>query len=366
MKNKAQLKFWKMPELVAQLLDFLDPGSILALGQCHQHVLDLLNSGTFTWNKLIKRTCPQLADQSVKTHLGEIYPAWGRSFPTQPLRFDEVLMTNILVEERAEMAKLVDILRLLEDPKSYLQALLHLICDRFLPFEDPTRLGGIDLDFGENDEEEEDNIVNPNTAYGPQRVMVTIGSSPSCSVSLLGFWLLQEMEEQFGNSLEVKIEGIVIDVFQQPWLTWINLRGNEVMARFDTHTVMCNSLDEVKIALQQHQNKKIELVELSGDIGAEGWNCLAKALVARPRMKPPMIETSRRCLHEAAAEDLRAIWGQLMPRGNMVVWSLCKKFLSDFFARDDGDGEEELGQLLEFASEDLSFCCEDCNAGDED
>ena len=112
MKNKAQLKFWKMPELVAQLLDFLDPGSILALGQCHQLVLDLLNSGTFTWNKLIKRTCPQLADQSVKTHLGEIYPAWGRSFPTQPLRFDEVLMTNILVEERAEMAKLVDILRL--------------------------------------------------------------------------------------------------------------------------------------------------------------------------------------------------------------------------------------------------------------
>ena len=365
MKNKAQLKFWKMPELVAQLLDFLDPDSILALlalGQCHQLALDLLNSGTFTWNKLIKRTCPQ----NVRTRLGEIQPSGNVTFPSQHLRSDEVLMTNILVEERAEMAKLVDILKQLEDPKSHLLALLHLICKRFPPCPPCPRLGVVDLDDGENDDEEEDNSVNIDTAYGPQLVMVTIGSSPSCSVSLLGFWLLQEMEEQFGNSLEVKIEGIVIDVFQQPWLTWINLRGNEVMARFDTHTVMCNSLDEVKIALQQHQNKKIELVELSGDIGAEGWNCLAKALVARPRMKPPMIETSRRCLHEAAAEDLRAIWGQLMPRGNMVVWSLCKKFLSDFFARDGGDGEEELGQLLEFASEDLSFCCEDCNAGDED
>ena len=364
MKNKAQLKFWKMPELVAQLLDFLDPGSILALGQCHQLVLDLLNNGTFTWNKLIKRTCPQ----SMKTHLGEIYPAWGRSFPTQPLRFDEVLMTDILVEERAEMAKLVDILRQLEDPKSYLQALLHLICDRFLPFEDPTRLGGINLDFGENDEEEEDNIVNPNTAYGPQRVMVTIGSSPSCSVSLLGFWLLQEMEEQFGNSLEVKIEGIVIDFLQEPWITWINLRGKEVMARFDTDTVMCSNQGEAEIVSQlmaRHPNIRMECMVLTGKIGAVGWKAFTKAMVARPRMVR-YIETSRRTLHEATAEDLRTIWGQLMPRGNMVVWSLCKKFLSDFFARDGGDGEEELMQLLEFASEDLSYCCEDCNAGDED
>ena len=362
MKNKAQLNFWKMPELVAQLLDFLDPDSILALGQCHQLVLDLLSSGTFTWNKLIKRTCPQ----SVRTRLGEIQPTGSVTFPSQPLRSDELLMTNILVGERAEMAKLVDILRQLEDPKSHLLALLHLICQRFPPSPPCPRLGVVDLDDGENDDEEEDNFVNINTAYGPQLVMVTIGSSPSCSVSLLGFWLLVEVEEQFGDSFEVKIDGIVIDVFQEPWLTWIKLRGNEVMARFDTHTVRCNNLDEVEIALQQHQNKKMEFVELTGEIGAEGLSCLAKALAARPRMNPSMVETSKRCLHEAAAEDLRAIWGHLMPRGNLMAWSLCRKFSIDFFVRDGGDEEEELRQLLEFASEDLSYCCEDCNAGDED
>ena len=361
MKNKAQLKFWKMPELVAQLLDFLDPGSILALGSCHQLVLDLLNSGTFTWNKLIKRTCPQ----NVKTRLGEIQPTGNVTFPSQPLRSDDLMMTNILVGERAEMTKLVDILKQLEDPKSHLLALLHLICKRFPPCPPCPRLGVVDLDDGENDDEEEDNFVNLCEAYGAQLVMVTIGSSPSCSVSLLGFWLLVEVEEQFGNSLEVKIEGIVIDVFQQPWLTWIKLRGNEVMARFDTHIVRCDNLDEVETALQQHQKRKMEFLELTGFLEADGWNCLAKALVERPRMKPLMIETSKRCLHEATAEDLRAIWDHLMPRGNMVVWSLCRKFSIDFFVRDGGDEEEELGQLLEFASEALSFCCEDCKAGDE-
>ena len=233
-----------------------------------------------------------------------------------------------------------------------------------LNFHCVTYSGVVDLDDGKNDDEEEDNFVNINTAYGPQLVMVTIGSSPSCSVSLLGFWLLVEVEEQFGNSLEVKIDGIVIDVFQEPWLTWIKLRGNEVMARFDTHTVRCNNLDEVEIALQQHQNKKMEFVELTGEIGAEGWNCLAKALAARPRMNPSMLVASRRCLHEAAAEDLRAIWGHLMPRGNLMAWSLCRKFSIDLFARDGGDGEA-LRQLLEFASEDFSYCCEDCSAGDE-
>ena len=42
-KNKAQLKFWKIPELVAQRLDILDPGSVLELSQCHQFALDLPN-----------------------------------------------------------------------------------------------------------------------------------------------------------------------------------------------------------------------------------------------------------------------------------------------------------------------------------
>ena len=47
-----------------------------------------------------------------------------------------------------------------------------------------------------------------------------------------------------------------------------------------------------------------------------------------------------------------------------MAWSLCRKFSIDLFARDGGDGEA-LRQLLEFASEDFSYCCEDCNAGDE-
>ena len=60
MTKEAEKKFWRSPELVEKLISsFLDTGSILALAKSHQLTLDLLNSGTSVWNKLISRTCPE-------------------------------------------------------------------------------------------------------------------------------------------------------------------------------------------------------------------------------------------------------------------------------------------------------------------
>ena len=98
-------------------------------------------------------------------------------------------------------------------------------------------------------------------AYPAQLVQVSDSRNQPCSVSLLGFWILEELEENFGCGLELKIEGIMIDYMKEPWLTFLNLRHQDVMARFDTHTVSCEGQEDLEVIsslIQQHQNVKME------------------------------------------------------------------------------------------------------------
>ena len=111
----------------------------------------------------------------------------------------------------------------------------------------------------------------------------------------------------------------------------------------------------------------MEWLEVRGEIGPEGWNALARAMQARPGVVRH-IETNRGALFGplggpytgATEEDLRDIWDQLMPRGNMVVQSLCGGHFTDFFDRNEDGGEEAWMQLLHYSLEDLAYCCEEC------
>ena len=171
MASEAEKRFWMTFELVEKLVSFLDTGSILNLAKCHQLTIDVLNSGTSVWRKLIKRTCPE----------GYIPPR---------AQSDRMLMTEggLFMQERAEMSKLIAIAKMLEDPKTRLFAILDLICQRFPSYVDQHRPGLLD---------DEDDIVNIGEVYPAQLVQVTDSRKQSCSVSLLGFWLLQELEETF-------------------------------------------------------------------------------------------------------------------------------------------------------------------------
>ena len=169
---------------------------------------------------------------------------------------------GVLERERADLANLIVILKMLEDPESRLLAILDLICQRFPPYEE-RRLGGVEVEGDvDNDDEDDDNFVNIDTAYGAQLVQVTDSRNRTRSVSLLGFWILQEIEESFGGGLEtLKIEGIMIDHLEEPWLTFLRLRHQEVMARFDTYWVRCESREDVEVIsslIQKHQNVKME------------------------------------------------------------------------------------------------------------
>ena len=130
-KTEAERKFWGSPELVDTLLPFLDVKSILCLAECHQLTLKTLQ-GTSVWKKLVKRTCPETV-QIVRAH---------------PLDHDYSLgVRERLAPERLQLVHLVGILKMVEDPKAHLKALLDLVCERFPPYQDGPRLQTDDIEL---------------------------------------------------------------------------------------------------------------------------------------------------------------------------------------------------------------------------
>ena len=54
---EAEKKVWETPEVVEELLPFLDPESTLNLAQCQENVPGILQ-GSLLWNQFIRRACP--------------------------------------------------------------------------------------------------------------------------------------------------------------------------------------------------------------------------------------------------------------------------------------------------------------------
>ena len=56
--RKAESIFWNTPELIENLLRFLDPATIVCLARSHGFTLKILQ-GSVPWGNLIRRCCPQ-------------------------------------------------------------------------------------------------------------------------------------------------------------------------------------------------------------------------------------------------------------------------------------------------------------------
>merc|ERR1719187_2138769 len=56
--REAERLFWMTPELVENLLSFLDPASILALAKTHLLTREVLQSG-LNWTRFLERSCPK-------------------------------------------------------------------------------------------------------------------------------------------------------------------------------------------------------------------------------------------------------------------------------------------------------------------
>ena len=318
-------KFWRTPELVERLVTFLDVNSILCLAQCHKLTVRVLQ-GASVWNKLIKRSCPD--GSKLVRHRHQI-------------PYDTQSMKRRLAPQREVMLHLVDILKMVEEPKTHLLALTDLIVERFPPFQDGTRIQ-------HNPDPDEENNESPpmdlNSLYGPQLIQVTCSRHKSHAVSPLGYLLLEEAENAFG-SVEHKIEGIVIDFLEEPWLTTLSLRQQEAMGRFDTYTVRCDnrkSTEVISSLIQRCPNLNLWVLKIRGEIGAEGWGKLAKALHASPKVVRH-IDTSKSVALGGRREDLRDIWESLGPRGS---WSVLGNGWASFFRQDEKKADEKAWRML--------------------
>ena len=65
MLSEAAKKFWGCPELMENLLSFLDTFSIISLAKAHKPVLDII-LGKTVWNKLVNKICHDMAWYQVK------------------------------------------------------------------------------------------------------------------------------------------------------------------------------------------------------------------------------------------------------------------------------------------------------------
>ena len=333
-KTEAERKFWGSPELVDTLLPFLDVKSILCLAECHQLTLKTLQ-GTYVWNKLVKRTCPETV-QMVRAH---------------PLdREDTLGVRQRLAPERLQLVQLVGILKMVEEPKAHLKALLDLVCERFPPYQDGPRPQQ-NLDGGPPE-------IDLNSLYGPQLVQVAYSDEQTHTVSLLGYLLLQEIEDTFGST-ELKIEGIVIDFLEEPWVTSLSHQKEGAMVKFDTYAVRCDSRKSAEVIssmIQGCPDPHIHELQVLGKISAEGWNMLALALQAKPGVVRH-VETTKGVLNAGRREDLRDIWEALGPEGSWDVLSVCRSSWNSFY---NHNGEEDWGRLLDDLRD---MSCRHCGCG---
>ena len=99
-QSEVEKKFWETPELIDNLLSFLDLKSTLHLARAHKITQNILER-TFVWNKLIRRSCP---------YNQRPY------YDSQP-KIDAV-------------NNFVAILKLMKNPNALLPDLLHLICEK--------------------------------------------------------------------------------------------------------------------------------------------------------------------------------------------------------------------------------------------
>ena len=167
MSSVAEMKFWRTPELVENLLPHLNLKSTLALAQSHEMTRSLLQ-GTSIWNKLIRRNCPF----AVKVKPSDL--------PNPDLRLSIPPEMQVKI---AVVKSLVEILKLMEDPEGILLLdLLDVICERF----------ATDDLFIQNSNKRSHTHVSMGCPRHPDGHFIPLSA----------FLLLEEVEAAFGTTLQ--------------------------------------------------------------------------------------------------------------------------------------------------------------------
>ena len=289
--NEAEKKFWRTPELVEGLLHFLDPPSIIELGQVHPLTAGIMQ-GISTWNRFIRKSCPFPPANHQTSH-------WDWGLGTE--------------EKVAELRPILGVLQLIGSPLPHLLDLLEIICQRFPPTE--VRRGVL---FGE--------------------VKVTCPTHKVHNVSALGFVLLELVEGALGSSLQ-KIRSVFVNSIEGLLASALKsrtMRQEGMIKKVDAHFFVSKTQDDVEALttlVQRTTRFTFHRLAIEGDIGELGWAALPEVLkllpswflggvVVDPRGFQAIV-TKRSFMLEGRREDVRAVWDAL-PAGSHVFMKRVK------------------------------------------
>ena len=310
------MQFWGSPDLVAQLLTFLDVSSTLALANVLPLAQDLLQR-KFIWGDLLRRS--NIKRYIWKEIVREEQEEEEEGEEEEEEEDEEEELQEDVEEEQknsleqwkinhTEVAQLVNIavLKMVKDPKILLQELLDMICERF------------------------ERIPWPNWGADDDYISMSCSRHPSDhQVGLEGFQLLELVEGIMGTSLqqvkEVVDEGIN-DSHQKYDLALAArlsrqkeqiLRLQWQMAMLGTEISSKTRLDAT--ILQKSLEWDIEDIFL-GDMGEEEWAWFSKGM-QRNENRVSTILVSKQIIIKSKKEDLKTVWDATNDSGH---WQIVK------------------------------------------
>ena len=267
-QSEVEKKFWETPELINNLLLFLDLKSILHLARAHKITQNILER-TYVWNKLIKRSCPYIQ----------------RPYHDSQPKIDAV-------------NNFVAILKLMKNPNVLLPDLLHLICERL---------------------SEEPNDRNARTTGF---IQMRCSSHPELH-RFSPFLLLEQLEGAFGTTEQIldsvtggKLSGDLLTavtsrmIRQQTPLTLFSPSGVDIdnMRSAETFNNLMHVWPEVSEQIELRVSRKFN------NLRREVWEVVARAIQFKPNVVR-LVTTERWELKQGRRKDLITIWNAVGLRG---------------------------------------------------
>ena len=201
MAGLAEKMFWRSPELVDNLINFLDVESVAELAKANPFTAELLESSKKTWGELVQRSCPFYQHEGLPVEDGDhgwddhTYRPW---------------VEDRFAEQQVNVSHLTRILSTMESPMVPLLELLHVICERFPP-----------VLF-----KAEDNVYpfSPEKDGQPMAFHLKCPCKRSHAVTHLGFLLLEKVESTLGSA-EQEVDKVFISNLVEPWFSALQARA---------------------------------------------------------------------------------------------------------------------------------------------
>ena len=324
-QNGALEKFLATPELVEMLLPFLNAKDILHLVQSGMISIKILQS-PFVWKRFIRRSAPS----NKKDMDGNV--------------------DNDANRQKAVLAPIVDILRMMKGQKSPERDLLNLICERF----------------------------SSKKRSKSQYVVLRCCSKQTKRISPLGFVLLEMVEGALGSTWQ-QVKKIRMDGWsgsgqlQQDWLSSLSTRASRQrgsVQRLDIGVIMVNdkNLDEFINLMNQSQFVIIASLQICDYFQVQSdWSKLRRTL--NDKVMLFQVAAHREYLVKAQREDLRAIWNYTFTDLEDALGNWCVAwYISDHpkhgeifgdvtFEKNIGESEwERLEKFLDMSKEEYYAC----------